>query len=130
MLASPHADAAVLLELDGRGNSGTAGSSPKDTFFEPQLALSAEDVDDDADSGDGGGGHAGGGSGGHMSRSGWTPAEDEALTVLVRASEASARSRELYLFFFPTLRVPSAPASSLRALPVPFPPPSPPIRPP
>ena len=53
------------------------------------------DVDDDADSGDGGGGHAGsgggGGGGGHMSRSGWTPAEDEALTVLVRASEASAR---------------------------------------
>ena len=49
------------------------------------------DVDDDADSGDGGGGHAGGGGGGggHMSRSGWTPAEDEALTVLVRASEAS-----------------------------------------
>ena len=43
------------------------------------------DVDDDADSGDGGGGHAGGGGGGgggHMSRSGWTPAEDEALTVL------------------------------------------------
>ena len=51
MLASPHADAAVVLELDGRGNgnSGTAGSSPKDTFFEPPLAVGDENVDDAGD---------------------------------------------------------------------------------
>ena len=52
MLVSPHADAAVVLELEGRvsgNNNGTAGSSPKDTFFEPiEAENTGDDVGDEA----------------------------------------------------------------------------------